>query len=145
MTFQLSKVVKLRGAADGEWINCPLVSVSEFDVKVAYIEPDAWTKILSACRKPGKEEIDNDKLAKKIADEMIRDWRGLNGAALQELFPGMEQDQINEIPESGVPATNDAKFTLASQHREFYQWINKLSSDRAAFVAAKKQAEVKNS
>lgn len=144
MAFNMSSVVKLRRDQDGEWFKCPYVADGSFEVRINFLDSDEWAKLLARAKKPDGKTVDDEKLARLIADISVSGWRGLTKEAMLELFPGMEPEQVAEIPESGVPADQETKYILLREQSDVYRWISKLSNDRAAYVAARKDAERKN-
>lgn len=144
MSFKMDRVVKLRRKANGEWFTCPLVTSTKFEVQIDYLDSDRWQAILDKSKKPGGKEFDGEKLARQIADTSITAWKGLNQAAMLELFPGLEPDQIAEIPEEGVPCDPETRFVLLKEHADFHKWVTTLTSERAVYVQQRKAAEQGN-
>mgnify|MGYP001585341867 CR=1 FL=1 len=144
MSFKMASVVKLRRDQDGEWFKCPYVTAGDFEVRINFLDSDEWTKLLAKAKKPDGKTVDDEKLARLIADTSVSGWRGLTKEAMLELFPGMEPEQVEQIPESGIPADAETKYVLLREQSDVFRWISKLSNDRAAYVEARKDSERKN-
>lgn len=156
MSFDFKAVTKIKGADSGEWIKCPLTPKSNFEVCIAFLDNDAMEALMKDCQRKVKdfdrvrgetvtERLDPEKFARRFAESVIRDWRGLDREAMAELFPGMDDEQLAQIPDGGIIPDNDAKYQIIDVHADMFTWVKQISTQRAAFARARKERELGNS
>jgi hypothetical protein len=90
----------------------------------------------------GRERTDNDAMQKEVA-KLILSWRGMTLAKAAEL---MEL----EIPEGAdlsapIPCNEENKLAILSESWALRPWLEQKTMALADFVAAKREAERKNS
>jgi transcription termination factor NusB len=127
----------------------------DFEVLVQYLSPAAAKKISEAAtskqvnRKSRQVEdvTDNDKYARLMIKEMVRDWRGLQLGYLEQMVP-LSEDSRKSIKKEGgeVPfSVEDLEFLADNTYaRSFLDGVMELSMDLEAMVRAQRMSAEKN-
>lgn len=131
--LDIGSMIALPGAREGEWMRCTLVPAAlRFDIRVRYLSSQEW----KAAGKDAKVAT-SEAAERKLADQIVADWRGLTAKAMQALFPGITDHQLSALPDQGIPCNADTRVQILRHHSALFDWVYMLSSNRKAWVEAR--------
>lgn len=131
--FDIGSMIALPGAQEGEWMRCTLVPAAlRFDIRVRYLNNQEW-RAAGRDARPGTTEA----AERRLADQIVADWRGLTAKTMQALFPGITDQQLSALPDQGIPCNTDTRVQILRHHSALFDWVYMLSSNRKAWVEAR--------
>ena len=120
-----------------------------FDVEIRYAPRAKMRALINECQirewdqktHQPIERADDDKFFKRIAEEIVVNWRGLSGEVLRGMID-LDQYPQDEIDE---PYSKESCFELLKGAYGFDRWVQHIATELEAFEAARRAAETKNS
>jgi len=129
---------------------CPFAP--EFYVTIAYASKFVLNQIREVSRtiqtnfrtREREERLDDDKLRKEYARQIIVNWRGLTGEKLQKLVPGIEIKKSDLDKE--IPYTQEVAISLLEVSMEFENWVIDICTnvENYSHIAEQKEKEQEN-
>lgn len=85
------------------------------------------------------EVVDNEKFYRRVAEELVINWRGLTPPVLRKLV------DMEPYPEIEAPYSVEDCAELLSEAYDLDLWVQQIASDLEYYDAARRAAEEKNS
>ena len=130
--------------------------VPDFYVKVAYASKSILSQIREASKefvsdlrtRVKEERLNDEKLRREYAMRVIKDWRGLTGAKLPKVVPGIVlQFEGGEVKaDADIPYSVDIAVALLEVSIEFENWVLDMATNIENYskIAEAKEVEYKN-
>lgn len=130
------------------WIDYP--GLPGFEVEVNHLSRAEFTKLRKTCvstkinrstRQP-EEVLNEDLFAKEFTKAVLKSWKGLKLAYLEDL---LLVDISGSDPESEVPYDEENALTLVKGSTDFDIWLNEVVFDLDNFRTGTKRGDVEAS
>ena len=127
------------------WIKFP--GLDDFEVQVVNLSRKELTALRKGCTitkfdrktRQSVEEINEEKFVEKFTEAVIKSWKGLKLAYLENL---LLVDIGDQDPDKTLPFTKDNAETLVTSSNEFDTWLNEVVFDLENFrTGAKKSTD----
>lgn len=128
--------------------------VSNLFFLVAYASKHVLQQIREECKesffntrtRQPEERLNEDKMRKAYSRLIIRGWRGMSLAKLQQIVPGVVPDREGISPEIEVPYEEELAAVLIQYSIEFENWVIDVATNVSNFssVALKKKEQLEN-
>jgi hypothetical protein len=131
---------------------CPLTKDAEFFVKISYASKFILNQIRDASKessmnyrtRTSEEHLNDDKMRREYARQIIRDWRGLTGAVVRQIVPGskllVEGSGIGKDTDL-VPYDIETAISLLEVSIEFENWVLDTATNIENFSQISEQKE----
>jgi hypothetical protein len=128
--------------------------VPNFFVKVAYASKHVLQQIREECKetffntrsRTQEEKLNDEKMRKAYARQIIQGFRGLTLGGLQKIVPGTGVDQENVSLDTPVEYTEELAEVLIQVSIDFENWVIDIATNVENFskVALKKKEQLEN-
>jgi hypothetical protein len=134
---------------------CPLTKDAEFFVKISYASKFILNQIRDASKESNmnyrtrttEEHLDDDKMRREYARQIIRDWRGLTSGVIKQIVPGAKLlvEGLGKDTDA-VPYDIETAISLLEVSIEFENWVLDTATNIANFsqIAETKEKEYAN-